>query len=370
MLPRPLALAALALAALAAACGSDDPTGPSAGDLLPGAPSGAEIGVVLNSVGRSLSLFQAGAPTVTRALALSATGSSAPTPTTFALRGARVAVPLGDAASTAVLDLRDPAGVRYYTFAAGNATGAAWVDDNTVLVANLVEGYVGRVDASRAGGAVADTLRVAPAPTAIVMAAGRALVVSSNLDPKNGYRSLGRGVVTAVDPRTMRVTGTVAVGDNPTAAALGPDGKLYVVNSEGYATGSVSIVDPQQMTLEATVAGFGAGPGAIVVDANGLAYVSGYGIGTIVWNTRTRAFVRGPDNPVCARAVIGGRQQCRGAAAAAVGEDGTLYQAFSGDFGAGVLKPYVFVYRPTTFQLADSVAAGTDPTAIDVRAFR
>jgi hypothetical protein len=199
-------------------------------------------------------------PPVTRTVALSPTGSSSPTPTTFAIRGARVAVPLGDAASTAVLDLQDPAGVRYYTFPSGNATGAAWVDDNTVLVANLVEGYVGRVDASRAGGAVTDTLRVAPAPTAIVMASGRALVVSSNLDPKNGYRSLGRGVVTAVDPRTMRVIGTVAVGDNPTAAALGPDGKLYVVNSEGFATGSVSVVDPQQLTLEATVPASAPGP--------------------------------------------------------------------------------------------------------------
>jgi YVTN family beta-propeller protein len=356
-------------AALAAtvACG-DSATGLRANDILPGTPDDAEVGVVLNSVGKSLTLFQAGAPANVRQIALSAGGSSAPTPTSFAVRGARVAVPLGDAASTAVFDLRDAGAARYFTFRSGNATGAAWVDDNTLLVANLVEGYVGRIDPSRAGGAVADTLRVAPAPTAIVVARGRAFVVSGNLDPKNGYRSLGNGVVTALDPRTMTVLGTATVGLNPSDAALGPDGKLYVVNTTDYTAGSVSVVDPATLAVERTVTGFGAGPTSITIDAAGLAYVSGYAIGTLVWNSNTREFVRGPANPVCARASAAPAAPCRGAADAAVGADGTLYQAYAGDFAT--LKPYVFTFRPGTFALADSIAAGTDPTAVDVRSFR
>jgi YVTN family beta-propeller protein len=362
-------LAPIAIASLAAlaACG-DDPSGPSAARILPGAPSNAELGVVLSSVGKSLTIFQAGLPTNTREIGLSASGSGAPTPTTFALRGGRVAVPLGDAASTAVMDLQSPSGVRYYTFRSGNATAAAWADDNTLLVGNLVDSYVGRIDASRAGGSVADTLRVAAAPAAIVIAGTRALVVSSNLDPKNNYRPLGNGVVTAVDPRTMTSLGVAIVGPNPNDAALGPDGKLYVVNTHDFTTGSVSIVDPQTLVVEQTVPGFGAGPTSIVIDRNGLAYVSGYGIGTLVWDTKTRTFVRGPTNPVCARVGTAASARCRGAADAAVATDGTLYQAFAGE--GATLKPYVFVYRPGSFALADSITAGTDPTSIDVRAFR
>lgn len=364
-------LSRLAPAALLAACGDDTPSGPGAGQILPGAPRGAEVAVVLNSVGRSLTLFQAGAPANARQIALSPAGSSAPTPVGFALRGARAAVPLGDAASTAVLDLVAGSTPRYFTFATGNATGAAWTDDNTLVVANLIEGYVGRVDASRAGGAITDTVRVAPAPMAVVAAGGRALVVSSNLDTKNQYRSLGNGVVTAVDPATMRVVGTATVGANASAAALGPDGKLYVVNSGGYGAnnGSLSVLNAQTLAVEATVPGFGDFPGAITIGQGGVAFVSSYGFGTIAWDTRTRTFLRGAANPICAPAVVDGVRQCRGAASAAVGADGTVYQAFAGDFGVGKLKPYVFVYRPGTFQLADSVAAGTDPTAIEVRAF-
>ena len=364
-------LSLVAPIALLAACGDDSPSGPSAGQIVPGAPRGAEVAVVLNSVGRSLTLFQAGTPANTRQISLSPTGSSAPTPVGFAVRGARVAVPLGDAASTAVLELVGASAPRYFTFATGNATGAAWTDDNTVVVANLVEGYVGRVDASRAGGAITDTVRVTPAPTAVVAAGGRAYVVSSNLDTKNQYRSLGNGVVTAVDPATMRVVGTATVGANASAAAVGPDGRLYVVNSGRFGgnDGSLSVLNAQTLAVEATVPGFGDFPGSISISEGGVAFVSSYNFGTIAWDTRTRTFLRGAANPICAPAVVGGVRQCRGAASAAVGADGTVYQAFAGDFGVGTLKPYVFVYRPNTFQLADSVAAGTDPTAIEVRAF-
>lgn len=365
-------LSLVAPIAFLAGCGDDTPSGPSAGQIVPGAPRGAEVAVVLNSVGKSLTLFQAGNAANIRQIALSPAGSGAPTPVGFTLRGARVAVPLGDAASTAVLDLASGASTpRYFTFATGNATGAAWTDDNTLVVANLVEGYVGRVDASRAGGAITDTVRVAPAPMAVVAAGGRAYVVSSNLDTKNQYRSLGNGVVTAVDPATMRVVGTATVGANASAAAVGPDGRLYVVNSGRFGgnDGSLSVLNAATLAVEATVPGFGDFPGAISIGDNGVAFVSSYGFGTIAWDTRTRTFLRGAANPICAPAVVDGVRQCRGAASAAVGADGTVYQAFAGDFGVGKLKPYVFVYRPGTFQLADSVAAGTDPTAIEVRAF-
>jgi len=163
------------------------------------------------------------------------------------------------------------------------------------------------------------------------------------------------------------VLGTAQTGGtNSGAAAVGPDGLVYVVNTGDYVgDGTVTIIDPQTMRAEATVGGFGAGPGSIHIDARGLAYVSGFFTGTVVWNTRTRAFVRGVANPVCAPLAGGG---CRGAFDVSTDVQGNVYQAFFGSASEG-LAPYIFVYRPGTFALADSVAAGNGPAAVEIRAF-
>jgi hypothetical protein len=98
-----------------------------------------------------------------------------------------------------------------------------------------------------------------------------------------------------------------------------------------------------------------------------LAYISGYATGTLVWNTVTRAFVRGTDNPVCARVgTIAGA--CRGAFAAATSATGKLYQLFFGDASHG-LAPYAFVFTPNGFALSDSIPVGIGPSAIVIKAF-
>ena len=134
------ALAAL-LALAAAACGSDSVTNPAARGFLGGTAANPQVGVVLNSTGRSLVLFQLGNPTTTETVALST--SSTASPVGFSLRGRRAAVPLGNAASVALVDLNAAAVTRYFTFPSGNTTGSAWVDDSTVLAANTLGAYVG-----------------------------------------------------------------------------------------------------------------------------------------------------------------------------------------------------------------------------------
>jgi hypothetical protein len=366
-LRRPTVLAA-ALAAVALAACSDEPAGLDATSFLYGTASDPQVGVVLNGFARTLTLFHAGAPAEQRQIALGA--SEAITPTGAALRGRRLAVPTGNAASVAIVDLQGARVERVFTFASGNATGAAWVDDATVVAANLIGDYVGRIRLGQSGTAITDTAHVAPAPTAVVVAGGRALVVSGNLD--DAFVPLGNGVVSAVDPQTMRVAGTVAVGRNPQAAALGPDGKLYVVNTGDYtaATSSISIVNPQTLQVEATVTGFGAGPGAIAIGADGLAYVSSYAYGTVVWNTATRQFVRGPANPLCAPLAPSTGLGCRGAAHATAGPDGTVYQAY---LGSSTDPGRVFAYRRQaggTYAAPETITAGTGPLWLDVRAYR
>lgn len=350
----------------AMACGSDGTTS-SGRSFLDGTDTDPEIGIVVNSTGRAVTLFRLGAPSPTHQIPLGT--SSTITPTGLSIRGRRAAVPLGNAASVALLDLAGERIERIFTFPSGNSTGSAFVDDTTILAANLTTNEVGKITLGQSADAIDRRVRVAPAPTAIVPAGSRALVISGNLDAN--FAPLGEGVVTAIDPATMTVIDSVFTGGhNPTAAALGPDGLLYVVNTEDYVSdGSVAVIDPATLELERVVPGFGAGPGSIHIDRSGLAYISSFSAGTLVWNTHTGAFVRGPDHPVCAPDDGQPGHPCRGAADATTSTNGTLYQVFFGSASQG-LAPYVFVYAPGTFTLADSIAVGVGPIAIEIRSFR
>lgn len=357
--------AALALAAFAlTACGGDEPLAPERG-FIGGTAGNPEIGLVVNSTDKALTLFQLGRPAEQRQIPFGA--STVVTPVGLSVRGNLALVPLGNAASVALIDLPSQRITRFFQFPKGNATGSAFVSDSVALVSNLTDDYVGRLTVNQAGAVIAQTVSVAPAPGSIILAGNRALVVSGNLD--ESFNPLGNGVVTALDPTTLAVLGTVETGGrNPQGAALGPDGLLYVVNSEPFRSGvpgSVAIIDPATLQLRATVSGFGIFPGGITIDRSGLAYVSGFGFGTLVWNTATRTFVRGPENPVCARLTDG---SCRGAFGSAVGADGRLYQTFFGSRSKN-LASYVFVYAPGSFALTDSISAGAGPTAIQVRRF-
>ncbi len=327
--------------------------------FLDGTPPNREVVVVLGA-NRAVTLLHAADPTLRREIALGA--SDAITVTGAVIRGNRAAIPLGNAASVAIVNLDEERIERAFTFASGNATGAAWIDDNTIVAANLLGDYVGRISLSSSANTITNTVAVTPAPTAVLARNGRAFVISGNLD--DSFMPLGSGVITAVDPATMTVVGTATVGLNPQSAAFGADGKLYVVNTGDYMAidGTISIIDPQTMTVEATVPGFGNGPGVITIDAAGFAYVSSYSYGTAVWNTQTRQFVRAPAQALCAPTPTG----CRGAAHAAAGSDGAVYQSF---LGSQTLAPYVFVYRGAGLTLSDSISATGGPLWLDVRRF-
>jgi YVTN family beta-propeller protein len=326
--------------------------------------SGGEpgIGLVINSTGNALTLFQLGDPA--RQVQIPFGASDAITPVGFSLRGLRVAVPLGNAASVAVVDLAEQEVSRIFLFPGGNATGSAWADDQAVLASNTTDDYVGRFTLGQAGDSIVQTVPVAPAPGTIVVHGGRAFVLSSNLD--ENYAPLGNGVVTALDPATLEVIGTVETGGtNPTDAAVGPDGLLYVVNTHQYETGSVTVIDPATLQVVSHIPDVAAGPGSIHIDDDGLAYISGFFFGTLVLDTATGEFVRGPDSPVCAPLEDG---SCRGAPDAVTDANGNVYQLFFGSASKG-LHPWVFRYRAGSYELVDSIGVGQGPMAIEIERF-
>lgn len=331
--------------------------------FLEGTQDDSQIGLIVNSTGRSLTLVQLGDPDERRTIELGA--SSSVTPTGLSVRGTRAAVPLGNAASTAVIDLAEQRADRFVLFEGGNATGSAFADDATLLVANLVDDYVARFDLEQQDDGVADSVAVTPAPTWVEVRDGRAYVLSSNLDEE--FQPAGDGVVTVLDAATLEIEETVGTGGtNPQDAAFGPDGRLYVVNTGDYASpGSLAVIDPTTAERVEVVEEMGVGPGSIRIDERGLAYISGFFFGTVVWDTDAGEFVRGPGDPVCAELEDG---ECRGASDADVGASGRLYQAFFGS-PEQELDPWIFVYEPDTYTLADSIATESGPTAIEIRSF-
>jgi hypothetical protein len=350
------------VALVAVACGSNASTAPNHGFLS------GQIALVVNSTGRSLTLFQLASPTTQQSVSLGA--SNAVTPVDASIRGTLALVPLGDAASAALVDLTKPAITRYFIYPGGFATGSAWVDDTTILVDNTGSGTVGRVTVNQVSDTIADTVAVAPMPSAIVVSGSRAYVISANEDAN--FNPLGNGILTAINVGSMTVAGTVTLGGtNSEAGALGPDGKLYVLNTGNFTTpGSMSIVNPNTMTVEQTITNMVVGPGAIFIDANGLAYISSFYAGTVIYNTSTGTYVRGPSNPLCAPLPNNGG--CRGAFDAETDSKGDVYQVFFGSAASGNIPAYpgqVFVYAASTYALTDSVSVGIGPAAIRITSY-
>ena len=334
-------------------------------DFLDGTVGDPEIGIIVNSSGNALRLFQLGDPGSQRDIALGA--SSAVTPTGISVRGEIGAVPLGNAASVAVIDLRSRQIRSFFLFESGNATGSAFVDDATVLVANQQTDQVGRFALGQSGDAITDLVSVTQFPAGIVpFSESLAFVISSNLD--DNYASAGDGVVTAIDPRAMSVTGSIGTGGaNPQFGAVGPDGMLYVMNTGDYVNPStVAIIDPRTLERVEVVGGFPPGSGHLHISRDGTLFASAFSAGTVAWNTATRSFVRGPSDPICAP-LEGG--VCRGAFSAYTASDGSLYQTFFGSTRQG-LPPWVFRYEPGSYALADSIAPGRGPVGLEIRSFR
>jgi hypothetical protein len=355
--------ALLTLIALTAACSSDKVSGPVISTFLRGTSSNHQIGIVVNSTGHAITLFQLGDPTNTKQVALGA--SNAVTPVALSVRGENAAVPLGDASSVALINLNTLTTTRFFLFAAGNTTGQAFVDDTTIFADNSDSGYVGRFTTGQASDTISDTVHVAPSPTDIEVAGSRVLVISANLDAN--FLPIGNGIVTAVDAHSLAILDTVSTGGtNSTAGAVGPDGNLYVVNTGDFVNpGSMTVINPTTLAVVQNVANVGVGPGAIAIDSKGLVYISSFSGGTVIWSINSQSFVRGPDNPLCAPISGGG---CRGAFDARPDSAGNVYQVFFGSPSQS-LNPYVFVYKVGTYALTDSINVGPGPSAIRIATF-
>ena len=255
----------------------------------------AEVGVVLGSVDRSLTIFEVENPTQTRIVGVGLDGS----PVSMAVRGRLAAVPLGIVPAVAVVDLKEGILVTTVGLPQGSdATGAAFLNDSIVLAANPGLNSVTPINVLT--GTRGSDIAVGRYPQAVVVEGGRAFVLNAELelDPVSGFPVPdGPATVSVIDIESLTVTSTVQLsGENAAAGSVGPDGRLYIVNSGSFGSGngSLSVVNLTSLIEAEHHTGFGDFPGSLALGPSARAFVGAFSYGVVVWDTSLDAFIRGP----------------------------------------------------------------------------
>ncbi len=311
-------------------------------------PETAEVGVVLSSTDLSLTIFEVENPAQTRIVGLGPAG----TPVTMAVRGNFAAVPLGIVSAVAVVDLKEGVRVRTVGLPTGSgATGAAFLNDSIVLVANSDLNSVTPVNVL--AGTLGSTITVGRYPQAVVVEGGRAFVVNAELVD---FAPAGPATVSVIDIESLTVTSTIQLsGENAGPGAVGPDGRLYIVNTgsfDGSANGSLSVVNLTSLPEEVEHhTGFGDGPGSLALGPAGRAFVGAFSYGVAVWDTSLDAFIRGPAEAL--------RPGGSGVTGLAFDEAGRLYT-----LTADCVNPTTANRLDGTFAIDVTIPVGTCPIAI------
>lgn len=274
------------------------------------------VGVVVNSVELTLTVFPVDAPEEAWTIPLGPDGS----PVGAAVRGNLAVVPMGIVPAAVVVDLAEGAVVDNVALPSGSgATGSAFVNDSIVLVANPGLNTVSPVNVLR--GTAGEQIPVGTFPSHVAVAGEVVMVVNGELE---NFEPARPGTITLLDRTSLEGIGTVELsGENPGWVTPGAGGRMYVVHGGrwGQENGSLSVVDLLQAEEIAHHPGFGDFPQQAAVAGDGRLYVSSWSYGLVAWEPSTEVFARGPDDPIAPDGV--------GAAAGlAVDDEGSLHTLF------------------------------------------
>ncbi|GMR14281.1 MAG: hypothetical protein BMS9Abin29_2526 [Gemmatimonadota bacterium] len=332
-------LVSLSLTLVMAGC--SDSSGPEL-------PIVREVGVVLNSVDISLTVFGVNSQGTPFTIGLAPDGS----PVSMAVRGSLVAVPLGLVPAVAVVDLTTGLVTRTVALPEGSgATGAAFLDDERVMVANPGLGSVSVVNV--VDGTLVTSIDVGVFPQGVIVHQGRAFVFNGELGPD--FLPTGPGTITVLDVARLEVLATIDVsGENPSSGAVGPDGRIYVVNAGRFFgdNGSVSMLDgsiPGEVDWQG---GFGDFPGAPAFGPEGDLYVPAFSYGVAIWSPVSGQFVRATERAIEPEGVP---------SASGLGFDaaGRLYT-----LRPDCVRPSAILRLSSTFEVEATMPVGVCPIAV------
>ncbi len=319
---------------------------PTSGDP----PGTTEIlGVVVNSVEVTLTLFEVEEPEEgTRTVEL---GVPEGTPVGLSVQGHTALVPMGVVPTATVVDLEGGAVLRTIPLPEGSgATGSIFLTDSTALVANPERNTVSPVNVH--SGEAGLEIEVGGYPSAFARVGELVVVVNGELED---FVPAGPGTLTVLDRTTLAIVGEIQLsGENPGAAALGRDGRLYVLNAGrfGQGSGSLSVVDLDLMEEVAHHEGFGDLPGGLAVGSDGRIHVSSWSFGVAVWDPAGEVFVHPPDAAVAPEGVPS-------AAGRGTDPDGTLYT-----LSPDCEEPGRVLRLGPDYEVEITVPAGVCPTAL------
>jgi DNA-binding beta-propeller fold protein YncE len=257
---------------------------------------------------------------------------------------------LGLLSAAAVIDLTTDNVISVPLPDNSGATGVAFWNDSIAYVGNPNLNTVSRINVF--SGVAGPEIDVGVYPQAIIASTFWVFVLNGELDAN--FQPARTGSITVIDPQADTVRTTISLsGSNPSAAALGPNGWIYVINSGtfGQGNGSLSVIEPILLTEVEHEPGFGEFPGDIAVDDGGFVYVSSFFYGIAVWNPAEGGFRHSPFEPL----LLDGHSISSG-----VGFDseGRLYSLIPGDCQAPSMA------LRSVDQTVEDIAVGVCPVGI------
>jgi len=265
-----------------AAC--DGPTRPD-----PVTPT--DMGVVVNSVERSLTVFEVDHPENAFTIGLGASG----TPVGAAVLGEIVVVPMGTTPEAVVVDLRERAVIHRVGLPDGSgAAGAAFLNDSIALVGNPQRNTVSPVNVRR--GTAGEEIEVGGYPSMLIESGNAVAVLNAELE---NWAPAGPGTITVIG-QGLTVAATVELSGLNPGEAFWVQNTLLVLNRGvwGEDNGSLSVVDGHSLMETHHFEGFGNFPGSMAPGQDGLLYVALWGEGIIAWDPTTTTFPIGRDAPL------------------------------------------------------------------------
>lgn len=263
--------------------------------LTPNSP-GSSLLFVLNTLGQTLSVVNLDSNTVTQNVA-----TLEQYPNQVVCDSGKVFAVNSGTATVQIFNANDYSVVGKILVGDGTNPMCVAISGNKAYITCLLTDEVKLADLSTRQ--IIKSIHVGHGPTGILIANGKAYATNTNLTIAGQTVAYGPGSVSVIDCTTDMLIDSIAVGLDPQALAIGPDGYVHVVCTGDYGAvqGSISVINQTSRLVVATIP-IGGAPGAIAFSRSGIAYVGATsGTGVARYDGKTFAIIDSSSHPLLGR---------------------------------------------------------------------